>query len=270
MNKVVIILAALAGMFFSIPAGALNISVKGKEDSAVKLAEQELRDNLQGSGTVELRLVKDRKLGKEGYRISTAGGKTTIEASGSHGLLYGAYHLIRLDKSGEKLQGIIEEIPAYDLRMLNHWDNLDGTIERGYAGSSLWNWDELPDVVSPRYEDYARINASVGINATVLNNVNASSKILSREYLEKVAKLADVFRPFGIKVFLSANFAAPMQLDSLPTADPLDPAVAGWWRKKCDEIYRLIPDFGGFLVKANSEGQPGPCDFEDPMQRVPT
>lgn len=261
MNKVVIILAALAGMFFSIPAGALNISEKGKIDATIRLVEQELRDHFQGDGTIDMRLVKDRKLGKEGYRISVDDGKTIIEAQSSQGLLYGAYHLIRLDKSGENLTGDIEEIPAYDLRMLNHWDNLDGTIERGYAGSSLWKWDELPYVVSSRYEDYARINAQAGINATVLNNVNASSKILSHEYLEKVAKLADIFRPFGIKVFLSANFAAPMQLDSLPTADPLDPSVAKWWQKKCDEIYRLIPDFGGFLVKANSEGQPGPCDF---------
>ena len=148
------------------------------------------------------------------------------------------------------------------MRVLNHWDNLDGTIERGYSGHSIWNWDELPDVVSPRYREYARANASVGINGVVLNNVNASSKILSAEYLAKVAKIADVFRPYGIKVYLSANFAAPMQLGSLKTADPLEPEVAAWWKAKADEIYKLIPDFGGFLVKANSEGQPGPCDFD--------
>ena len=154
-----------------------------------------------------------------------------------------------------------ESKPAFGLRILNHWDNLDGTIERGYAGRSLWKWDELPDSLSPRYEEYARLCSSVGINGTVLNNVNASARILSGEYLAKVAALADVFRPYGLKVYLSVNFASPMLLDSLPSADPLDPAVVGWWSRKVDEIYRLIPDFGGFLVKANSEGQPGPCDF---------
>lgn len=154
-----------------------------------------------------------------------------------------------------------ESKPAFGLRILNHWDNLDGTIERGYAGRSLWKWDELPDSLSPRYEEYARLCSSVGINGTVLNNVNASARILSGEYLAKVAALADVFRPYGLKVYLSVNFASPMLLDSLPSADPLDTAVVGWWSRKVDEIYRLIPDFGGFLVKANSEGQPGPCDF---------
>lgn len=151
--------------------------------------------------------------------------------------------------------------PFFERRILNHWDNLDGTVERGYAGRSLWKWDELPETVSPRYAEYAGICAEAGINGIVLNNVNADSKILSREYLLKVAKIADVMREFGITVYLSANFAAPMQLDGLPTADPLDKDVADWWVSKADEIYSLIPDFGGFLVKANSEGQPGPCDF---------
>lgn len=153
----------------------------------------------------------------------------------------------------------ITENPAYDLRILNHWDNLDRSIERGYAGKSLWNWEELPGTLSDRYEAYARANASIGINATVLNNVNASSKILSAEYLEKVKALADIFRPYGIKVYLSINFASPMQLGGLSTADPLDKDVIAWWKQKAKEIYRTIPDFGGFLVKANSEGQPGPC-----------
>lgn len=151
--------------------------------------------------------------------------------------------------------------PHFERRILNHWDNLDGTIERGYAGRSLWQWDQLPESVSPRYEEYARLISSMGINGTVLNNVNANSRILSHEYLPKVAAIADVLRPYGIRVYLSANFAAPMQLDSLPTADPQDKRVARWWKRKADEIYKLIPDFGGFLVKANSEGQPGPCDF---------
>ncbi|MCC8118530.1 MAG: alpha-glucuronidase [Bacteroidales bacterium] len=151
--------------------------------------------------------------------------------------------------------------PAYPLRLLNHWDNLDGTIERGYAGSSIWEWDQLPDSVNLRYQEYARANASIGINGVVLNNVNASPQILTSEYLAKVKALADVMRPYGIKVYLSVNFASPMAIGGLDTADPLEPAVMNWWSKKADEIYALIPDFGGFLVKANSEGQPGPCDF---------
>lgn len=154
-----------------------------------------------------------------------------------------------------------ESAPAFKLRLLNHWDNPDGTIERGYAGRSLWDWESLPDSVSPRYRDYARLVTAAGINGTVLNNVNASPCILSTVYLEKVKVLADIFREYGLKVYLSVNFASPMLLDSLGTADPLDPQVARWWGLKVDEIYGMIPDFGGFLVKANSEGQPGPCDF---------
>ena len=155
----------------------------------------------------------------------------------------------------------VTEQPAYDLRILNHWDNPDGTVERGYAGRSLWNWEELPGTLSPRYEAYARANASVGINGTVLNNVNASPQVLTTGSLEKVKALADVFRPYGIKVYLSVNFASPIRLGKLDTADPLDKEVIGWWKQKVKEIYAMIPDFGGFLVKANSEGQPGPCDF---------
>ena len=150
---------------------------------------------------------------------------------------------------------------AYSLRILNHWDNMDRTVERGYAGQSLWNWEELPNTLSDRYKEYARANASIGINGTVLNNVNASPQILSTEYLQKVKALADIFRPYGLRVYLSVNFASPMALDSLSTADPLDKKVIRWWKNKVKEIYRIIPDFGGFLVKANSEGQPGPCDF---------
>ena len=178
------------------------------------------------------------------------------------GLLYAAYHLIRLQETGIDLGHLdIKEKPAYEYRILNHWDNLDGTIERGYAGHSLWKWEELPDVLSPRYEAYARANASVGINGTVLNNVNASPEILSDAYLLKVKALADVFRPYGLKVYLSVNFASPMVLGKLATADPLNTEVSEWWKKKVHEIYSQIPDFGGFLVKANSEGQPGPCDY---------
>ena len=145
--------------------------------------------------------------------------------------------------------------------MLNHWDNTNGTIERGYAGETLWKWYELPQTVNPRYRDYARANASIGINGTVVNNVNASARFLTGEYLEKVAALADVFRPYGIRVYLSVYFPAPKTLGGLKTADPLDPEVRKWWADKTKEIYKVIPDFGGFLVKANSEGEPGPQDY---------
>ncbi len=195
--------------------------------------------------------------GNDSYEITRQDDRITITAPTDLGALYGAYHLARLSASGAHVPSHISESPAFALRILNHWDNLDGTIERGYAGRSMWKWDELPDVMSPRYADYARRNASIGINATVLNNVNASPLILSTPYLHKIKALADTFRPYGIKVFLSVNFATPMALDSLPTADPLDPAVQKWWKRKADEIYSLIPDFGGFLV----EGQPGPMDF---------
>lgn len=261
MKNIFMIIAVLAGMLLAAPAGTASVSAPRKCGATASLAARELSEHYKGDEKIELRLSKEKQLGREGYRITPGPGTLTVTAAGEPGLLYGAYHLLRMQGAGMPVEGEITEVPAYDVRVLNHWDNLDGTIERGYAGRSLWQWDELPATVSPRYEEYARENAAVGINGAVLNNVNASSKILSASYLEKVAKIADVFRPYGIKVYLSANFAAPMQLDSLKTADPLDPEVAKWWSKKCDEIYRLIPDFGGFLVKANSEGQPGPCDF---------
>ena len=152
-------------------------------------------------------------------------------------------------------------LPNVKIRVLNHWDNLDRTVERGYAGQSLWDWSALPDSVSRLYTDYARANASIGINGTVLTNVNANARVLTREYLEKVAALANVFRPYGIKVYLTARFSAPVEIGGLATADPLQPEVIAWWKAKADEIYALIPDFGGFLVKANSEGQPGPQNY---------
>jgi len=167
--------------------------------------------------------------------------------------------LLQTEQPIDRLQ--IDQAPRLKLRLLNHWDNLDGTIERGYAGKSLWHWDELPGHVDPRLRDYARANASIGINGAALNNVNANSLILTREYLEKVAAIANVLRPYGVRVFLSARFSAPIELGKLPTADPLDPAVIAWWKEKTNEIYQLIPDFGGFLVKANSEGQPGPRTY---------
>lgn len=225
----------------------------------LSIACRELRDNWNGQ---PVRLTKKgiaKKLPRNGYAISRTDDEVIIQGSDDLGILYGAYALLRNPQSGK--DSCLYDSPAYNLRILNHWDNLDGTIERGYAGHSLWKWDELPTTVSPRYEEYARANASIGINGTVLNNVNASPRILSHDYLVKVARLADIFRPYGIKVYLSVNFASPMALDSLPTADPLDKRVNKWWKDKAKEIYRLIPDFGGFLVKANSEGQPGPMDF---------
>lgn len=228
------------------------------------VAREELAALWKG-GEVDLQLCADethRRLGKEGYTIRTSEGKTVLEAATEQGLLYATYHLLRLQAEGADCTRLdIQEKPAFDIRVLNHWDNLDGTVERGYAGRSLWKWEELTDSVSARYREYARANASVGINGTVLNNVNASPEILSADYLQKVRKLADVFRPYGIKVYLSVNFASPMKLGGLSTADPLDEEVARWWKEKVQEIYGLIPDFGGFLVKANSEGQPGPCDY---------
>jgi alpha-glucuronidase len=207
------------------------------------------------------------RAGDSGYIIRSAsigGHAATVVASRTEtGALYGTFHLLRLIQAGRPPARLdILERPRVDLRLLDHWDNLDGTIERGYAGRSLWSWAELPDRVDPRLEEYARANASIGINGAVLNNVNANPQSLTRAYLEKTAAIARVFRPYGVRVYLSANFNAPRSLGGLPSADPLDPAVAGWWREKADEIYGLIPDFGGFLVKANSEGQPGPQDYK--------
>jgi alpha-glucuronidase len=205
------------------------------------------------------------RLGEEGYLIRsiTYGGRrlTLIAANSDKGVLYGTFALLRRMQVGETVFNLnISDRPDLTLRVLNHWDNLDGFVERGYAGKSLWDWSRLPQV-NPRIIDYARANASVGINGTVLNNVNAEAEILSPAYLQKVRALADTFRPYGIKVYLSARFSAPIDLGQLTTADPLDPKVRIWWKAKADEIYRVIPDFGGFLVKANSEGQPGPQGY---------
>lgn len=238
----------------------------GKQSATLDITTSELRKAWKGL-PVTLRINNSKELrilGEEGYhiRLSDDGRQVVISSIGEQGLLYGAFHLLRLQESGADLSRLnITERPAYDLRILNHWDNLDRTVERGYAGQSLWNWEELPDICSDRYAEYARANASIGINGTVLNNVNASPSILTDGYLEKVKVLADIFRPYGLRVYLSVNFASPMVLDSLPTADPLNKEVIRWWKRKAKDIYRLIPDFGGFLVKANSEGQPGPCDF---------
>jgi alpha-glucuronidase len=218
-------------------------------------------------------------LGPEGYLIRSTmldGEPAIVIAAGSElGVLYGSFHLLRLLQTQQPLAGLdVAERPKVQLRLLDHWDNLDGSVERGYAGKSLWKWEELPDTLDPSYRDYARACASIGINGLVLNNVNANPAILRGDYLEKVAALAAVLRPYGIKVYLSANFASPLKpqrapsrfgggggIGNLDTADPLDPDVQRWWREKADEIYRHVTDFGGFLVKANSEGMPGPFDY---------
>ncbi|MEJ2274598.1 MAG: alpha-glucuronidase family glycosyl hydrolase, partial [Woeseiaceae bacterium] len=205
-------------------------------------------------------------LGGEGYVVrsrETDGERQVLVAANSDvGLVYGSFALLRALQTGGTLASLdLVSAPRTGLRLLNHWDNLDGTVERGYAGESLWDWWRLPDFTDPRYIDYARANASLGINGTVLNNVNSNADILTPRFLEKVAALADVFRPWGLRVYLSARFSAPMEIGGLDTADPLEPAVRAWWQKKTRDIYALIPDFGGFLVKANSEGQPGPQDY---------
>ncbi len=240
-------------------AGA-SVEVLSRHASAtLNIAAEELRQSWRGNPVI-LAIEKDKALAADGFKIVCSEGKIRVISPTGTGLLYAAYHLLRLQESGQAIASTTEN-PAYTLRILNHWDNTDRTVERGYAGESLWDWEKLPHTLSESYKDYARANASIGINGTVLNNVNASPGILSAEYLNKVKALADVFRPYGIRVYLSVNFASPMVLDSLPTADPLDKRVIRWWKKKAGEIYGLIPDFGGFLVKANSEGQPGPCDF---------
>jgi len=205
-------------------------------------------------------------LGSEGFAILTQATKgrptTVITANTEIGMLYGVFHYIRLLQTEQQINNLnIVSVPKIKLRMLNHWDNLNRTVERGYAGFSLWNWHTLPGYIDQRYIDYARANASIGINATVLTNVNANATILTHAWLEKVKALADAFRPYGIKVFLTARFSAPVEIGGLKTADPLDPSVQQWWQQKVAEIYSLIPDFGGFLVKANSEGQPGPQNY---------
>ncbi len=216
----------------------------------------------------QLGLTVDKN--REAYSIvSTKSGNYSIIAvvsEGDVGALYGVFHLLRLIQTGESLSNLaIHEKPAINRRLLNHWDNIDGTIERGYAGNSLWKWSSLPGSLDKRYTDYARACASIGINGTVLNNVNANSgnnaNIITSSYLTKVKALADVFRPYGIRVYLSASFASPQKLGGLSTADPLNSSVISWWKTKADEIYNLIPDFGGFLIKANSEGQPGPKTY---------
>jgi alpha-glucuronidase len=205
-------------------------------------------------------------LGDEGYllRSTRLQGRavTLVAANSSKGLLYGAFAWLRAAQAGLPLAKLDQRsAPALQLRVLNHWDNLDRSVERGYAGASIWDWWKLPEVRDPRYTDYARANASIGINGAVLNNVNASAEMLTEPFIAKAAALADTFRPYGIKVYLSVRFSTPLELGETASADPLRDDVAAWWAGKASEIYRAIPDFGGFLVKANSEGQPGPQDY---------
>lgn len=205
-------------------------------------------------------------LGDEGFllrAVSIGGHRAIVVAGGGDaGVLYGTFQLLRLMQTRQSLAQLdVRSVPRVQLRLLNHWDNLDGTVERGYAGASIWDWQTLPGYLAPRYTDYARACASVGINGTLLTNVNADALSLTPDYLEKAAALAGVFRPYGVRVYLAPRFTAPIELGGLETADPADPAVRRWWHDKVAEIYRYIPDFGGFVVKANAEGQPGPQDY---------
>ena len=259
------------------------------DDATAKIAKQELENNWRGKN-VELKIDKALNLG-EGYNLYARPAQqgdniqyeATITASNPIGLLYGAYELIRLQNTDayntgsgnqQNFSKAIDETekPQVSLRILNHWDNLDGSIERGYAGKSIFKWEEIKlgkngkgGSISKSLHDrlitYARANASLGINGSVLNNVNASPKMMTAEYINKVKVIANILRPYGIRVYLSINFASPMALGYTKTADPLDKKVQQWWKKKAKEIYAAIPDFGGFLVKANSEGQPGPGDY---------
>ena len=242
--------------------------VKGMtdKDATLSIAKDELTKYYKGK-EVSIRVDPLLNLG-EGYMLTDS----SIIASSSIGILYGAYDLLRLQETSNLSHLSKTEKPAVNLRILNHWDNLDGSIERGYAGKSIWKWDEIildkagefkniSKDLRNRLITYARSNASIGINGAVLNNVNASPQMMTSEYLHKVKVIADIFRPYGIRVYLSINFASPMALGYTKTADPLDMKVQLWWKKKAKEIYASIPDFGGFLVKANSEGQPGPGDY---------
>ncbi|WP_286760474.1 alpha-glucuronidase family glycosyl hydrolase [Salegentibacter sp. UBA1130] len=209
-------------------------------------------------------IVNTENLGEEGYKITSLNNGKTIVVSGNSeiALLYGTYGLLREMQQKNDISDLkIEEKPEIQKRVLNHWDNLDRTVERGYAGFSIWDWHLLSELIKPEYKDYARANAAIGINGTVLTNVNSNALILTPHYIEKVKALAKVFRPYGIQVYLTARFSAPIELGDLDTADPLNEDVKQWWKNIADEIYAEIPDFGGFLVKADSEGQPGPFQY---------
>jgi len=272
---------------------SINGLTSDENSATMKVASNELQTGLRGllgkslqinltldeDGTIVLNTDKKSSLTKfcisedefngineEGFIIKTATyeGKKVFIIYGKKGVgvLYGVFHFLRLLQTQKSIDNLsIVSSPRIKLRLLNHWDNLDRTVERGYAGFSIWDWHKLPDYIDPRYIDYARANASIGINGTVLTNVNSNSVVLTTQYLAKVKALADIFRPYGIKTFLTARFSAPIEIGGLKTADPFDNEVRTWWKEKVKEIYSYVPDFGGFLVKANSEGQPGPNDY---------
>lgn len=291
MRKRISFFAALSLLLHSSSLSAddgARLWLQGTTPSAtgtLQIAQAEMAQGWRGGAPIWKSDKTLKKLPAGAFSITIREGVPTIGAASETGMLYGAYHLLRLQQIGANVRdtALIEQ-PAYDIRILNHWDNLNGTIERGYAGHSIFwrnsteqmrrnadgevNEEDLlhptdaPEIPSlDRLHAYARANASIGINAYVPNNVNASPKVLTAEYLQEVRKMADIMRPYGMKTYLSINFASPMVIGGLDTADPLDKSVQKWWADKVKEIYRLIPDFGGFLVKANSEGQPGPNDF---------
>lgn len=240
----------------------VNVVYKTNNSQTLKIAVQELLDGWKGKNgaSVSLEIKKDKQIKNDGFRIDAKG----IRANTETGILYGVYEMLRRQQTGQQCEYLLSN-PSYKYRVLNHWDNLDGSIERGYAGNSIF-WRGLDDLkVTDEdlklWKEYARANASIGINSSVLNNVNASPEMLSEDVLLRVTEIANVLRPYGLKVYLSINFASPSRLGNLKTSDPLDNEVRLWWKNKVKEIYKLIPDFGGFLVKANSEGQSGPQDY---------
>ena len=247
-------------------SGLLNNSYKissSVSDNATLIA-----GNIKQLNAINITVNKENlnSIGAEGFIIFTQNNfgkkRIIITANTDIGVLYGTYHFLQLLQTNQSIADLnIVSAPKLKLRLLDHWDNLDRTVERGYAGFSIWDWHRLPTYIDHRYIDYARANASIGINGVCLTNVNANAIVLRESYLLKVKVLADVFRPYGIKVYLTAKFSAPIEIGKLHTADPLNDSVKAWWKNKADEIYKLIPDFGGFLVKANSEGQPGPQNY---------
>ncbi len=256
---------------FSVIKNELSIGLEGMLGAPPKFSNSK-EDNSLIIGTNDEEIIKStfekqlKEVGNEGYLIATKKIKSKnhifIVANSPIGCLYGTFHFLRLLQTNQSIGDLaISSAPKVNIRILNHWDNLDRTVERGYAGFSIWDWHKLPDYIDPRYIDYARANASVGINGAALTNVNSNALVLTPMWLEKVKALADVFRPYGIKVYLTARFSAPLEIGGLDTADPLDESVQNWWKDKAKEIYNYIPDFGGFLVKANSEGQPGPQNY---------
>lgn len=241
----------------------VTVNISGAKNTAIiAIAKQELQNGWQGKSgeTVSLVLKSDKAILKDGFRLSA----NSVQANTEAGLLYGTYELLRRQQTGEGIKNEVSN-PSYEIRILNHWDNLDGTVERGYAGASIFWRKENPFTVTDAdkklWQEYARANASIGINGSVVDNVNSSPLILTTEYLNRVKAIAEVLRPYGIKTYLAIKFSSPGLVGKLKTSDPLDPEVIAWWKSKVKEIYSLVPDFGGFLIKASSEGQPGPQDY---------